>query len=99
MYSGRCLAERVCKSPDDCCVLCVYRIDCLKDKTACKYLGTTIPFGHAHLCDNFKDGECLGGNYCKFPAGMARKCCKDCDLVFNCPDEEGICLNLINRKK
>ncbi len=96
---GKCRAKRLCKNPDGCCVFCPHLPKCLEKQSVCQYMHTVIPFGHVHICDQFHQEHCMGGNYCNFPAGQAQKCCKDCPLLFNCPDEDGVCMNLIPRKK
>ncbi len=51
--------------------------------------------GHFNFCANYDEGRCWGGNYCEFPAGKKARCCRDCELVFSCPDKEGICSHLL----
>ena len=42
--------------------------------------------------------HCAGGNYCHFPPGQMRLCCSFCPRVSDCPDEEGICTRLLEKK-
>ena len=95
LLNGECRFQKDCKVPRTCCVYCASMQECSEKKSLCPVLELPFHMGHYNPCGNYDEGRCWGGNYCDFPAGKKARCCRDCELVFKCPDEDGICSQLL----